>query len=96
MRPPTQARIEAAVFCLCMAYGGRACHKCLGRSVPARVMQELSLLAGNKLQRHASQDLNGMAQFANTVSADSKDDEAGWDASFNTFPMATSMPMPIR
>ena len=68
----------------------------LAAQCPARVMQELSLLAGNKLQRHASQDLNGMAQFANTVAANSKDDEPGWDASFNTFPMATSMPMPIR
>ena len=79
----------------CMRNCGRACQRCLDCSSPAHVVQELSLLAGNKLQRHASQDLNGMAQFANTVAADSKDDEPGWDASFNTFPMATSMPMPM-
>ena len=58
-------------------------------------MQELSLLAGNKLQRHASQDLNGMAQFANAVAADSKDDEPAWDATFNTFPTTASVPMPM-
>ena len=56
-------------------------------------VQELSLLAGNKLQRHGSEDLSGMAQFSSAMSA-APPEEPAWNAKFNTFPMAASLPMP--
>lgn len=56
-------------------------------------MQELSLLAGNKLMKHASEDLTGMAQFASAMSVA---EEPSWAAQFNTFPMAASLPPPVR
>ncbi len=58
-------------------------------------MQELSLLAGNKLQKHGSEDLSGMAQFSSAMSlAPPAPKEPAWDAKFNTFPMTASLPMP--
>ena len=56
-------------------------------------VQELSLLAGNKLQRQGSEDLSGMAQFSSAMSA-APPEEPAWNAKFNTFPMAASLPMP--
>ncbi len=55
------------------------------------VVQEVSLLAGNKLQRHVSEDLTDMAQFSNSKSMY---EDPIWSAKFNTFPAATSMPVP--
>ncbi len=58
-------------------------------------MQELSLLAGNKLQKHGSEDLSGMAQFSSAMSlAPPAPEEPAWNAKFNTFPMTASLPMP--
>ncbi len=56
-------------------------------------MQELSLLAGNKLQKHGSEDLSGMAQFSSAMSL-AEPEEPALTAKLNTFSMAASLPMP--
>lgn len=55
------------------------------------VVQEVSLLAGNKLQRHASEDLSGMAQFSSSMSMS---EDLSWSAKFGALSVAASMPMP--
>lgn len=57
------------------------------------VGQELSLLAGGgNMHKAGSEDLSGVAQFASAMSVPQQDGQ--WSARFNTFPMATSLPVP--